>query len=575
MALSNPYPHGKPAIFPPQELFEASNRLRQAEYDEAWLRNEALPSIERYAAALKRHAANFKSEDEIYYLWALCLQAEIHDYYGDRKAALNVLIKDGQRLEQQLPKGTLGYSVSREFSPPLMRQQLWTLVFYAHCHYRSVKMEDARALLKNINNYLDEHLPINPNNKEPSYGLRARVAYSLGQVARQMSDVSTARDQFILAIDFTKKRLTAKLGKPRTNRAREQTYANYIIAKAFVFGLAWASYHSGELQRGLAASAAGSAMLETTGDELHKAYAQVMYAQILTAQARPVGRGEDVPPELSHALDILEFLAEDPQSPLASFPKFRARAQYHLARALFTAGEYKRAEACARAVYDAEHSTNADRWRLECASLLVRLLLKQERLEDARRQADQFMQLTEENNVSDNLCAEAWLCRAEVLMQAEIMVENQVEKALAEAAALWKNNPLSLAVCTLQQARFFCLKKDVKSARHALSYWKARPANIEHGYVKELARNVTQEIVALEDVLEFTLQDLKDEQFAGLEKRLREWSIQQLFEVYGPAYLQDENVNELLGLSGRTVRYWKKQMNFNPRQKSGRDDMER
>jgi hypothetical protein len=115
----------------------------------------------------------------------------------------------------------------------------------------------------------------------------------------------------------------------------------------------------------------------------------------------------------------------------------------------------------------------------------------------------------------------------------------------------------------------------VKSARHALSYWKARPANIEHGYVKELARNVTQEIVALEDVLEFTLQDLKDEQFAGLEKRLREWSIQQLFEVYGPAYLQDENVNELLGLTGRTVRNWKQQMNFHPRQKNGRDDVDR
>lgn len=120
---------------------------------------------------------------------------------------------------------------ARVFSKPLLRQQLWTLVFYAHCHYRAVRMQDAQTLLLGIRSCLDEHLPLDATNRdEPSYGIRARVCYSLGQVARQMSDVGKAREEFIGAITFTKKRLADKVRKAVNRRDLEQNHANYAFA---------------------------------------------------------------------------------------------------------------------------------------------------------------------------------------------------------------------------------------------------------------------------------------------------------------------------------------------------------
>lgn len=91
MTISIDYPHGKPRISAPSELFEASSRLRRVDYSANWLRQTALPALQSFAAALHPYRQNFTNADEIYYLLALCLQSEIHDYYGDYGTAEKVL----------------------------------------------------------------------------------------------------------------------------------------------------------------------------------------------------------------------------------------------------------------------------------------------------------------------------------------------------------------------------------------------------------------------------------------------------------------------------------------------------
>jgi tetratricopeptide (TPR) repeat protein len=125
-------------------------------------------------------------------------------------------------------------------------------------------------------------------------------------------------------------------------------YANYIVAKAFSFGLAWASYQSGELQRALGAAAAGSALLETSNDLVHRAYAHVMYAQILAATIRPVRDGSRPPAELDEAISLLTPITTREKSPLTAVPKLLARAQYVLGHVYFLAGKYREAEELAR-----------------------------------------------------------------------------------------------------------------------------------------------------------------------------------------------------------------------------------
>lgn len=561
----NEYPSGRPGIPVPQELFEASRRLREANYSGHW-KDQAISQLEQFAQALNGRRP-FTTEDEIYYLWSLCLQAEIHDYYGDYDLARLVLKDAGPELEKRMNADELGVSSKTlVFSRRLLRQQLWTLVFYAHCFYRDGRYKEAQELLENrIRGQLDRHLPLAPkaNADEPSYGLRARVCYSLGQVKRQQADIAGVREEFMKSIEFTRQRLLAKLHlypEFEVVRLREKRYSNYFLAKAFAFGLAWASYNSGELDRARAAAAAGCALLEATEDEVYKAYAQVMYAQILIAKTPPVKPGQANPPELQEAFLILKDLVEKPESALRRIPKFLARAQYALAGALFASGQYDRAESLAKTIY--ESTEKGSRWHLDCAALRIRILLRQEKIEEARRCSDEFLDLAREKNTPQNARAEALLCRAEVLLKSKSNLE-EIDRALTEAQALWVGNPLATVLVHLHRARFYVLQNNATAAHHELSQWKAGERRIEQGYVHELAREVAGEIAGIDNSFLITSQDMKGG-YDGIEDDLKRWAIRYLYSQCGKDYLKDGNPQRILQKSARTIREWQQKLDFDP-----------
>jgi hypothetical protein len=571
---ANDYPR-RPSIPVPEELFEVSNRLRQANYKGEW-KEQAIPKLEQFARTLKARTS-LACEDEIYYLRSLCLQAEIHDYYGDYDLARLALQESGQALEKKLNDDELGVpSQTLVFSKSLLRQQLWALIFYAHSLYRDGRYKDALTLLEyKIRGQLDRHLPLNTksNADEPSYGLRARLAYSLGQVKRQMADIRGVRDEFMSAIEFTRKRLLAKIEIYRGDefasvRLREKRYSSYFIAKAFAFGLSWASYNSGQLDRARAAAAAGCALLETTEDELHKAYAQVMYAQILTAKTLPVEPGRKIPVELQEAFEILQRLVERPESALRKIPKFLARAQYALVGALFSSGQYDKAEILAKAIY--ESTEQHSRWHLECMALLVRILLKKGSINDARRYSDELSALTREKTASQNARAEALLCHAEILLKAKINLD-EIDKALTEAQTLWAANPLSTVICHLHRARLYVLKKNSAAAQNELSVWRASEQQIEQGYVRELAKNVAEEIAELDDRFVITPRDVRRLSFDGVEEELKRWAIRYLYSQCGEDYLKNGNPERILGRGASTIRLWQRELDFYPVQPDEED----
>lgn len=557
----NEYPSGRPGIPVPQELFEASRRLREANHSGEW-KEQAVSQLEQFAQALTTRRP-FSTEDEIYYLWSLCLQAEIHDYYGDYDLARLVLKATGPELEAKMNADELGVSArTLKFSGSLLRQQLWTLVFYAHCFYRDGRYKEAQDLLENrIRGQLDRHLPLNTD--EPSYGLRARVSYSLGQVKRQQADIAGVREEFMKSIEFTRKRLLAKLdlhSKLEVVCQREKRYSNYFLAKAFAFGLAWASYNSGELDRARTSAAAGCALLEATEDEVYKAYAQVMYAQILIAKTPPIKPGQPNPPELQEAFSILQDLVEKPESALRRIPKFLARAQYALAGALFASGQYDRAESLAKTIY--ESTAKGSRWHLDCAALRIRILLRQEKIEEARRCSDEFLDLVHEKNMPQNARAEALLCRAEVLLKSKSNLE-EIEKALNEAQALWVGNPLATVLVHLHRARLHVLQKNASAAHHELSQWKASERRIEQGYVHELARDVANEIAGINNSFIITAQDMKGG-YDSIEDDLKRWAIRLLYSQCGKDYLKNGNPQRILRKSPRTIREWQQKLDFDP-----------
>jgi tetratricopeptide (TPR) repeat protein len=592
MKASEYFPHGVPKIKPPEEFFEAHVRLREADYRGPWLRETGLKCIEKYATDQGHHKTK-STTDEIYYLWALCLQAEIYDYYGEYDEARGVLEIEGARLLQDMKNKILGAQHEGLPSRPLLRQQLWALILWAHCHYRRYRMPDletAQQMLVDIRKQIEHYFPLGAGTKqeEPSFGLRARVCYSLGQVARQMSDLG-AREEFISAICFTRKRLLAKTEKASDFLDREQKYANYIIAKAFSFGLAWASYQCGELQRALGAAAAGSALLRTTNDDVHASFAQVMYAQILSDTADVTSA--DGLERIAEAIGVLEPLADQERSPLKTIPKFLGRAQYTLARVYFIAGRHKEAEKLTRDVSGAQKS--GSRWHIECATLLVRLLLAQEKFKEACEQSNVLMELKE--NGTDGQRMEALLCRAEVLMQSGSKSYGEIVTALQQAETLAQGNPLATAVCSLQRVRYYIVIGNKDLAREEMSKWDIRKHAIEHHYVFRLAEDVKRQLSAADHRLIILPEDLapaihdgsfrrgdkngqKDRKtrkkkvgaYGIVDRKAKEWLIRQLYARYGDRYLLDENPDRFLGVTKTAVEDWQRKIKFNPmKEKAG------
>jgi hypothetical protein len=566
----NQFPHGVPRVIPPEEFFQAHQRLREADYRDHWLRDVALAKIQAYAQEQQRYRKE-TPQDEIYYLWALCLQVEILDYYEQHTQMQEVLEKDGTFLKNDLrASGILGTGYGL-VSRPLMRQQLWLLILLAHSEYRLSNPKEAKQILEDVRDQLDTHFPLDKekNPDEPSYGLRARIAYSLGQVLRHLSDPN-ARAEFIYAIWCTRQRLLAKTLKYGRSPEREQSYANYIVAKSFAFGLAWASFHNGELQRALGAASAGSALLESGNDPVHKAYAHVMYAQILSAKARPVRNSDFTPRDLDETIELLVPIAIHEDSPLTIVPKLLARARYVLANAYFLAHRLREAEQLARQVYDGK---SPGRWRLECAALLVRILLVEDRIDDARRYSDTLLILTKEPTVTNAQRAEALLCHVEVLLQAYSQEKNPetgkaIEKALDEAANLTKDNPLLSSACVIERGRYYVRIKNKDKAQGELSTWEVMAGKIENGYIQQMGEDLRWEIARLDPRLIIEPEVLLDAGDHGkVDRMMRYWILLLMNSKYGPQFRK--KASEFLDVAESTIDNWVKDTGFIPRNKKG------
>jgi hypothetical protein len=570
----------------PDRLFrQVSKRLRTAEYDDPFLFKKALPALQKFSRDLYADAQarrkSFTEREAVYYLWSLCLQAELHDYAGETEKAHEALEKVGKELEDELDDGMLGHSSTRRFSLRLLRQQLWTLVFWSHCHYRDEKRPEhliaARSLLKKIRRQIKHKLLSGTDERlsEPSYGLRARVAYSLGQVNRQLSEVKAAREEFMAAIEFTRKRLEDKTRKYKGRRLdllREQEYAKYVIAKTFSFGLAWASYNSGELRRARGSAAGGCALLETMHDPVHKAYAQVVYAGVLSATSRPVKSGESAPDELAEAVRMLRPLADEHTSPLKGVSRLFARARFTLAGALFAAGDHDEAREWAQRIYQFERP--GSRWHIESGVLLTRLLLeKPGHFAEAREQSRELMRLiSEQPNLPPEVRIAVILCSVDVKIRLNEADRSDIHELLSQSAALAQTNPLAMALCHLYWARYYALEGRLNDAHAALAQWDAMESSIEHGYVRDLADRVKQEISACDGRLVIDRDLFYQEN--GLEKAdkaYKRWLITRLFEKF-PSGPTPDQCKSTIGIGKAQLKNWMAFVEFNPwRDQSSRD----
>ncbi|MBL8293515.1 MAG: hypothetical protein JNN08_16835 [Bryobacterales bacterium] len=560
-----------PSVQIPQEVARIRDRLREADYSGSWLLETGVPALRDFILQLKNAGEHLLGAN-VHRLWAQCLQAEILDYYARYDDALQVLEEDGRKLARALQRRDL----LSDKDKPLLRQQLWTVSFYSHCYYRQERYQKAEELLKLVRRELDTRLPVSQD--EPSFGLRARVAYSLGQVYRQMGSVGPARREFLSSVEFTRKRLESKLEKHKDNhlvRLREQKFANYVTAKVFSFGLTWAANNEGSLQRARGSAGAGFTLFLSTRDEVHTAYAKVMYAQILRSLAPPTRATGSVSLDLQEALTLLAPLAEL-DSPLRLVPRFLMRARYEYARALLLAGRVSDAESVARDLH--EKSQQQPRHFVNSGVLLLRTLSEANRLDDAVSVSDTLVAKAENHRLEGAILAEIKISRAELLMKLPAVDFDQIDQCLSEAENLARENPVSRAVCALHRARWRALQGQIDKATQELRKWEQMGKTIENGLLRQMAKEISTQVEGLESVLRITPEDLeRGTKLDGVIDMVHRWAIGRLYSRFGDAYKDEQNVQELLGYGKGAVTTWEKKLNYFPggkRQRRSKSEQE-
>lgn len=549
-----------PSVQIPQEVAQIRDRLREANYSGSWLLERGVPALQEFILELGS-AGEYLLDAKVHRLWAQCLQAEILDYYARYKDALRALGDDGRNLAHALQRGELFKEKNKR-----LRQQLWTVCFYSHCYYRDGSYQKAGELLKLVRRELDSRLPI--GREEPSFGLRARVAYSLGQVYRQMGNVALARREFLSSVEFTRKRLEAKLEKykapeSQSVRLREQKFANYVTAKVFSFGLTWAANNEGSLQRARGSAGAGFTLFLSTRDEVHTAYAKVMYAQILRSLAPPARATGSVSADLEEALVLLAPLSKPEDSPLRLVPRFLMRARYEYARALLLAGRVSEAESVAEDLH--QKSEQQPRHFINSGVLLLRTQAEANRLSDAVKMSDNLVAKADARRLEGAILAEVNISRAELLMKLPEVDFEQVDQCLTEAENLTRENPVSRAVCALHRARWRALQGHLDKATQQLRKWEQMGRAIENGLLRQMAKDISAEVEGLESVLRITPEDLeRGDKLDGVIDMVHRWAIGRLYSRFGEAYKDEQNVQDLLGYGRGAVTTWERKLNYFP-----------
>ncbi len=560
-------------------LNDVIDTVRRAEFDDT-----ELPAKMRQIAELTESLATKRERDrgeEIDYWRGLCLRSEVSDYFGDYKAAKEVIGPawgEWTKLQAETPVAV---------DKAVLRQRLWAVLHLSHTEYRSHEYDRAKNMLGDCERALDRLLPLEREGQsedgEPSYGLRSRIAYSKARIARELKELAEARLHYTEAIDLQYRRLAIKAAKYKDNpdaRSREQSFSNYMVAKCMGFGLGWINLKTGELKRAHASIGVARALLQTTGDTLHRGYADLLYAHALRAE----GKRES----LEEAIGILTRLV---QETFSGHPRYRIRAHGELARAYYLMNllepePLKSEEARSRVkggLQKAKHNIRQLRrggnefWRVFAGILACRVRLAEARATPAedkeRRSALERRAIRDAKYVRARAKADRGLqvssliALAEAYVQAAVKPEEErywrdAEDCLNGAIALTgKGNILDAAVCRLFQARIAVRRLNAKAAKEAFDQWKEYAEIIESGFVHQLAEEVKKEVDSLESTFILLADGSIDHETCSSE--LRRWLLKQARRRLGPERFGEE-AHKLLGVSRQTVFNWRRDLDCYP-----------
>jgi tetratricopeptide (TPR) repeat protein len=269
--------------------------------------------------------------DERLRLKGASVSFEVAEYFGHYDEATRYLEQEGPRAVECLRDLVDGARISEEEIRILHKRRIWVAMAYAGGLYRH---EDYTKALEVLKGCTDAVRVLDPAG-EDLFGTRARLAYSVGQVYRQLHRHEDARRRFEDAVFFANRRFTVKTAYAdlpgcaarsvdgRRDFVQDRMLAHWTIGKSMALGLGWIAYTTGALSSANMLISAGYALLRPTRDGVHRAYATLLLGAVRRARA-----GDDVE-QLQRAITLMEDAAEG----LARHPTYTLHASYELALA--------------------------------------------------------------------------------------------------------------------------------------------------------------------------------------------------------------------------------------------------
>lgn len=532
-------------------------RLAEEERSLAWCharlrRGDFNPPL--YEAVRQQDEAWLGIQDEQEWLQGRAVVAETYDYFGDYKGAQAALKTSDPRILNAISPGDNQVS--------LEKRRIWTTIACAHAAYRLEQYDRTLTYLNGCRARLDDL----ERSGSRHFGTRARLSYSFGHLARQRQQYDEALRHFTDACHFASERLRSKTGfleltgpvslrpahltpEQKAQRESERLLATWVIGKCLAFGVGWIHYTTGRLRAARLALSAGYSMLRCTEDWMHRAYAQLLLAATERAGGTAAAPMKQV---------LLDRIAEA-EAGLATHPALSGRAAFERAIALVQLGDPKRALSVVQSAkkrFETEQKTVPKATRWICLLLVIESRSHRSlgKISDALASAAEALKKAE---ASDDLTSriDALIALAEVYLPA---AGNHVKRNLVAGAVtnlrtalsllLSNPNPKMEAACWLHLARAHHRLQQKPEAAEALARWtRDYSTRVEHGFLKDLAAAVSQELAAPRNGFEVQGHDSLNIEAQTLA--LRKFLVEAAFTRHG----DDDARAKALGLSVRQM----------------------
>jgi tetratricopeptide (TPR) repeat protein len=498
--------------------------------------------------------ANNETERDEYWA-AMPILYELNDFFGYAKSLKEGVAARAIKVYGELRELEVEWS-SKEPTPE-ERELARLKVLYCACGANELKrageIEQATKMFEWLLKFTTDAIK---TEKFPCSNTRATLNYHLGSLYRILEKHDRAEKVFTDTLNL----LHEKADEAPRN-------ANALLAlvrkEAMVVGIGygWINYTRGFLRRAENALATALALLAQSKHPIIPSYIKLLYGTILRCRAGSNDGGID------NAIAILlEALEEFKQRGHTSYA---ARASWELALAYNLARRFDDAQK--HLDYVIEHTKEHPKWLTNVRILQSRQYQKKGFYKEALEEAKKA--LTIATNYEATLpIVDSHLAIGEVklaLAKSGIDKSKNIESAminfkqalhvvseskLQDQGSPLPSNPKIVAVCELRLAECQAVLGEQAAARAHLAAWQRLEANVEHEWVRELAKTVTEEVKQLSLNFVISADNPNEWDYSKSIASLRQWLLQRSLQQTGQNY---SKAAELIKVKRATLYQWK------------------